>query len=933
MKLLCLVLALTMLLPAVPAQASTNELGTGYHASTTFSDDYAAGKAFDNDPATRWASCGTQDQWLCATFENEIVINAVEINEFWDRMKSFEIQYLDQDGVWQTCAGKVTDSPNAGIDTTHQLSFAPVKTTGMRLYVCDAFDWPSIYEFKMFYGGIQIVDGKSAVGYHASTTFGDEHVGKAFDNDPATRWAGCAEQNQWITAIFENEVVIDSVEIHEFWDRMNAFDIQYLDANGIWQTCASRVIETPDTGIDTTHQLSFAPVKTNGMRLYIHDAPGWPSIYEFKMFYSGIQIVDGKLPLGYHASTTFGDENVSKAFDNDPATRWAGCAEQNQWICAIFENEVVINSVEIKEFWDRMNAFDIQYLDENGIWQTCASRVIETPDTGIDTTHQLSFAPVKTTGMRLYIHDAPGWPSIYEFKMFYGGIQIVDGKSAVGYHASTTFGDEHVGKAFDNDPATRWAGCAEQNQWITAIFENEVVIDSVEIHEFWDRMNAFDIQYLDANGIWQTCASRVIETPDTGIDTTHQLSFAPVKTNGMRLYIHDAPGWPSIYEFKMFYSGIQIVDGKLPLGYHASTTFGDENVSKAFDNDPATRWAGCAEQNQWICAIFEDETVINSVEIMEFWDRMNAFEIQYLNENGIWQTCASRVIETPDTGIDTTHQLYFDPVTTTGVRLYIYDAPGWPSIYEFKLYSDRYAPVAQVGEQTYTTVAEAIANAGGGVVKMLVNSDEAITVTGDVTIDLAGNALSNVTVSSGKLQLIDTLGGGSAHVAGTVETFTEANGKTYLVVGENGVYSAHAYAVKITHISLDPTNDALGYKAELIGDDVVKSRVTAIGFNLWVQEDRVVTKTLVGKTQAVLRLKDILANNGGEMDIHATAFVTFGEVTKTSQQQTTTMKQTLQMVNAAWETYSETQQAAVKTLCDQYPVTKAWDLNNIHPEA
>ena len=31
--------------------------------------------------------------------------------------------------------------------------------------------------------------------------------------------------------------------------------------------------------------------------------------------------------------------------------------------------------------------------------------------------------------------------------------------------------------------------------------------------------------------------------------------------------------------------------------------------------------------------------------------------------------------------------------------------------------------------------------------------------------------------------------------------------------------------------------------------------------------------------------------------------------------------------------YSEPQQAAVKALCDQYPVTKAWDLNNVHPEA
>ncbi len=773
------------------------------------------------------------------------------------------------------------------------------------------------------------------VGYHASTTFTDENaVGKAFDNDPATRWSACADQNQWICAIFENEVVINSVEILEFWDRMTSFEIQYLDENGAWQTCASKITNTQNTQTDTTHQLSFAPVKTTGMRLYIHDAPGWPSIYEFKMFYGGIQIVDGKSAVGYHASTTFAEENaVGKSFDNDPATRWSACAEQNQWICAIFENEVVIDSVEINEFWDRMNAFDIQYLDENGIWQTCASKVIDTPDTGIDTTHQLSFAPVKTTGMRLYIHDAPGWPSIYEFKMFYGGIQIVEGKLPLGYHASTTFGDEHVGKAFDNDPNTRWSGSAEQNQWICAIFENEVVINSVEILEFWDRMTSFEIQYLDENGVWQTCASKITNTQNTQTDTTHQLSFAPVKTTGMRLYIHDAPGFPSIYEFKMFYGGIQIVDGKSAVGYHASTTFVEENaVGKAFDNDPATRWSACAEQNQWICAIFENEVVINSVEILEFWDQMNAFDIQYLDENGIWQTCASKVIDTPDTGIDTTHQLYFDAVKTTGMRLYIHDAPGWPSIYEFKMYSDRPAPVeyiAQVGEQSYASVIEAISNANGQVVKLLAGSDEAIVVNGNVTIDLAGNNLSNVTVENGSLQLIDTISGGTAAVTGSVETFTEADGKTYLVVGENGVYSAHAYSIAITHISLDPSNDALGYKAKLTGDEVVQQAVTGIGFNLWVDGGNVKTYTTTGKQEVTLRLKNILAAGGGEMNINATAFVILADHTETSTQQTTTMKQALQLVNDSWDSYSQTQRDAVKALCDKHAVTQNWGLNNI----
>ena len=72
----------------------------------------------------------------------------------------------------------------------------------------------------------------------------------------------------------------------------------------------------------------------------------------------------------------------------------------------------------------------------------------------------------------------------------------------------------------------------------------------------------------------------------------------------------------------------------------------------------------------------------------------------------------------------------------------------------------------------------------------------------------------------------------------------------------------------------------------------------------------------------ILRLQDILAAKGGEMNINATAFVTLkvGEetFTKTGTQQTATIKETLQNVNAAWVGYTEAQKTAVKALCDQY---------------
>ena len=243
--------------------------------------------------------------------------------------------------------------------------------------------------------------------------------------------------------------------------------------------------------------------------------------------------------------------------------------------------------------------------------------------------------------------------------------------------------------------------------------------------------------------------------------------------------------------------------------------------------------------------------------------------------------------------------------------------------------------LAQVAGQNFASVQTAVNAAGGGLVKLLRSSEEAITVSRDITLDLAGNSLSNVTVADGAvLTLIDTATDdyagacGSAVITGEVTTLDG-----YLLVKEGGTYSAHAYQVELTHISLDPGNDALGYKAKLFGDAVVQEKATAVGFHMWVDGGQVKTYTTDAKEVFTLRLKNILKNHGGEMNIHATAFVTFDGITKISQQQTTTMRKTLQLVNEAWYGYTQSQRQAVKTLCDQYLGTvSAWGLNNIYSD-
>lgn len=142
--------------------------------------------------------------------------------------------------------------------------------------------------------------------------------------------------------------------------------------------------------------------------------------------------------------------------------------------------------------------------------------------------------------------------------------------------------------------------------------------------------------------------------------------------------------------------------------------------------------------------------------------------------------------------------------------------------------------------------------------------------------------------------------------------------------------SSDDLTLQITHISLDPAKDALGFKAKLEGDS---SAVTEIGFcfrvNGGAEKTYTTQKTLTDGTFSA-RIKNILAAGGGEAVLEAYAFVRVGDRVIKSQVESTSMKQALQAVNTAWASYNQTQKNAVKALCATYEAqVAAWGLNNI----
>ena len=141
--------------------------------------------------------------------------------------------------------------------------------------------------------------------------------------------------------------------------------------------------------------------------------------------------------------------------------------------------------------------------------------------------------------------------------------------------------------------------------------------------------------------------------------------------------------------------------------------------------------------------------------------------------------------------------------------------------------------------------------------------------------------------------------------------------------------AAHA-VVEITHISLKPASDALGFKAKVTGNT---EPITEIGFSFCVEGGKEKVLTLAKTPEDGVfsaRVNHILAAGGGEMILQAYAFVRMGDVTVKSEVQSTSMKQALQSVDSTWEVFSQTQKDAVKTLCESFKAqVEPWTLHNI----
>ena len=113
-------------------------------ASSIWSAEYSAQKAFDGDTDTRWGGApDSRSGWLQVDFGKPMACDRILVmEEPWNRVRKFELQYQDGD-TWRTFHTGTTLG-------TFRLSFPRITAQKVRLNVLEATDVPTIWEVAWY---------------------------------------------------------------------------------------------------------------------------------------------------------------------------------------------------------------------------------------------------------------------------------------------------------------------------------------------------------------------------------------------------------------------------------------------------------------------------------------------------------------------------------------------------------------------------------------------------------------------------------------------------------------------------------------------------------------------------------------------------------------------------------------------------------------
>jgi hypothetical protein len=244
-------------------------LPSGIHAnaSNVCGNDstYAADQAFDEDPGTRWATdSGTASAWLQLDLDKPLTFDRIRISEACEsRVQKFELQYQVGE-EWRTAFTGTT----IGLDFARM--FDPVTAQHVRLNILEATEGPTIWEVQLLPCG----KARASNIYQLMDAFA---AGKAFDDDPTTRWAtDGGTHSAWLEVDLEKPTPLCGLAVQEAYaGRVQRFELQYKVGEE-WKTALA------GTTLGEAFEATFDPVVAQHVRLNILEATEGPTLSEVR---------------------------------------------------------------------------------------------------------------------------------------------------------------------------------------------------------------------------------------------------------------------------------------------------------------------------------------------------------------------------------------------------------------------------------------------------------------------------------------------------------------------------------------------------------------------------------------------------------------------------------------------------------------------------
>ncbi|MEV7225619.1 discoidin domain-containing protein [Polymorphospora sp. NPDC051019] len=408
---------------------------------------------------------------------------------------------------------------------------------------------------------------------------------------------------------------------------------------------------------------------------------------------------------------------ASAAVDGDNGTRWSSAAADPQWLRVDLGSPVAVSRVALR--WETAYAsdFTIQLSTDGSSWTTAHTTVGGTGgDQSLTVAGTARYVRLHTT------RRATAWGvSLFEFQVYGGSApggcgttNAAQGRPALA--SSVESGAYPASAAVDGNTGTRWSSAAADPQWLRVDLGSTQAICGVTLN--WEAAYgvAFTIQTSADGNTWTT-----VHTTTNGTGGVQNLT---VTGSGRFVRVHGTtratPYGYSLWEFQIRTGTTGTPPPTTPppttpppttpppggsrlLSYQkpavASSDQSDVNCyecvpARAFDNDPATRWATSSTTGWvdpgWIYVDLGATATITQVVLQ--WDRAYAtsYQIQVSPNATTWTTIYST----------TSGRGFKETINTTGTGRYVRmygtarATPYGYSLYEFRVYGTGGNPVA-----------------------------------------------------------------------------------------------------------------------------------------------------------------------------------------------------------------------------------------------